>query len=72
MIQETSSDQQTRRACTCEDCRKTRAALALLDYLAQTETWMPSVEIEVLCKAREVLAGIVGMVYDESGDNRYV
>ncbi len=60
---ETPEDRRHRQKCHCDDCRIIRSSLALLDTLASSDTWMPSVEIETLCKARELLAYLVGATY---------
>lgn len=65
---ESFPDTESRRQCDCEDCRAIRAALALLDTIADSSTWMPSVEIDMLCKVRELLAHTVGAWYDLSAD----
>lgn len=43
---------------TPTDRRRLLAALALLDTLCKSPTWMPSDEILILCKAVELVARV--------------
>jgi hypothetical protein len=64
------TDKDYRRACHCDDCRKGRSVLALLDSIATSDCLVGAVDIELsffdrLSKARQILAGIVGATYHE-------